>query len=200
MIVAAIFFIPRKTAEGNPKDFITFQKEVDAFFIPDTILKYKNKNTSISETPAERKRVSVPMSILELNSADSASLVKLSGIGPVFSSRIIKYRNLLGGYYHIHQLKEVYGLNEEAFDRIKDQLRVESGLIEGISPDTSGFRVLARHPYIGREKAWQIINLRKKLNYASLSSEDLTGSIFDSVQWKKVKPYFIFVKNAKETD
>ncbi len=48
--------------------------------------------------------------ILNLNICDSASLEALPGIGPVLSSRIIKYRNLIGGYVSVDQLKEVYGL------------------------------------------------------------------------------------------
>ncbi len=44
---------------------------------------------------AKRK---VPVQIIELNSSDSASLETLPGIGPVLSARIIKYRNLLGGF------------------------------------------------------------------------------------------------------
>ena len=53
--------------------------------------------------------------ILELNSADSIQLLDIRGIGPVFASRIIRYRNLLGGYYVVTQLKEVYGMREENF-------------------------------------------------------------------------------------
>ena len=37
--------------------------------------------------------------LIEINSADSAELVKLKGIGLSYAKRIMKYRNLLGGYY-----------------------------------------------------------------------------------------------------
>ena len=43
---------------------------------------------------------------LELNSCDSLSLVALPGIGPVLSVRIIKYRNLLGGFAAVEQLRK----------------------------------------------------------------------------------------------
>ncbi len=36
--------------------------------------------------------------LIELNSADSASLEKLPGIGPALASRIIRYRSRLGGF------------------------------------------------------------------------------------------------------
>src|SRR5665648_1161064 len=47
--------------------------------------------------------------LIDINSCDSATLVTLSGIGPVLSARIIKYRRLLGGFATTEQLKEVYG-------------------------------------------------------------------------------------------
>ena len=47
---------------------------------------------------------------IELNEVDSAGLVKLSGIGSVYAARILKYRELLGGYYLKKQLLEVYNM------------------------------------------------------------------------------------------
>ena len=42
--------------------------------------------------------VKVPVHIVNLNSADSAELDGLRGIGPAFALRIIRYRDLLGGF------------------------------------------------------------------------------------------------------
>jgi competence ComEA-like helix-hairpin-helix protein len=64
---------------------------------------------------------------INLNRADSAELVKLYGIGPVLSKRIIKYRNSLGGKFQsVDQLKNVYGLSEETFNSIKPYLIVDT--------------------------------------------------------------------------
>ncbi len=41
---------------------------------------------------------------VELNSADSTKLIQLAGIGSVFAKRILKYRDLLGGFYSTAQL------------------------------------------------------------------------------------------------
>lgn len=52
---------------------------------------------------------------VELNSADSSELLKINGVGPVFASRIIKYRNKLGGFATTEQVTEVYGMDSIRF-------------------------------------------------------------------------------------
>src|SRR3569833_3197280 len=53
--------------------------------------------------------------VIELNSADSAKLTELKGIGPSFARRIINYRNRLGGFINKEQLKEVYGMDDDRY-------------------------------------------------------------------------------------
>src|ERR1700761_4069099 len=48
--------------------------------------------------------------IIELNTADSAKLTELPGIGGGHAVQIIRYRTRLGGFYSKEQLKEIYGL------------------------------------------------------------------------------------------
>jgi competence ComEA-like helix-hairpin-helix protein len=48
---------------------------------------------------------------IDINTADSAAWVALNGIGPGFAKRIMTYREKLGGFYQVDQLKEVYGLD-----------------------------------------------------------------------------------------
>src|SRR5882757_5850209 len=47
----------------------------------------------------------------DLNMADTARLIKIYGIGPKLSQRIVVYREKLGGFISHAQLKEVYGLD-----------------------------------------------------------------------------------------
>ena len=54
----------------------------------------------------------------ELNRADTQQLISVYGIGPVFARRIIRYRELLGGFYRPDQLMEVYGFSLEQFEEL----------------------------------------------------------------------------------
>ena len=58
--------------------------------------------------------------VLDLNKSDSSEFIKIKGIGSVYSSRIIKYRSALGGYADKTQLKEVYGIDEEENQLLKN--------------------------------------------------------------------------------
>ena len=52
-----------------------------------------------------------PGTTVELNSVDTTDLKKIPGIGSAFANRIVRYRDLLGGYYTVQQLAEVYGID-----------------------------------------------------------------------------------------
>lgn len=67
--------------------------------------------------------------VVELNSADTTTLKKVPGIGSVFAKRIIKYRDLLGGFYSVEQLGEVYGIDEERYEAMKSWFSVDLSAI-----------------------------------------------------------------------
>jgi DNA uptake protein ComE-like DNA-binding protein len=104
--------------------------------------------------------VAAGVSLLELNSCDSASLEALPGIGPVLSARIIRYRSLLGGYVSVSQLREVYGLNEETFLALSGKLKVDASLVRKTDINKAGFRQLSRFPYLDRNDVIAITRYR----------------------------------------
>ncbi|MDR2970221.1 MAG: helix-hairpin-helix domain-containing protein [Tannerellaceae bacterium] len=129
--------------------------------------------------------------LVELNSADTLILKKVPGIGSAFSNRILKYRNLLGGFYSVAQLSEVYGIDEERYQALKEWFCVNPGLIRKrelnrLPPDS-----LPRHPYISYRQAKVIRQLLKqngKLRWENLSLlEEFTD--FDR---ERIEAYFSF--------
>ena len=57
---------------------------------------------------------------LDLNRADSAALDALPGIGPWFATKILEYRNELGGYSFPEQLLDIYHFDREKYDALID--------------------------------------------------------------------------------
>lgn len=67
-----------------------------------------------------------PKSIM-VNAADSAAFESLPGIGPKLSSRIIKYRNSLGGCFtQLSQISQVYGLKDSTYQLILPYLVLDT--------------------------------------------------------------------------
>lgn len=129
----------------------------------------------------------------DLNEADTSQLIRIKGIGPVFSRRIIKYRNLLGGFITTEQLREVYGLTEETLLNLKECVYIDSLFRpDKIRINFSEWIDLVKHPYINSELANRILSKRSKGGpYANDRDFVDRLNIPDSLQVKLI-PYFEF--------
>ena len=128
---------------------------------------------------------------VELNTADTASLKKIPGIGTGFAKRIVKYRNLLGGFADITQLKEVWGLDNELYDKITPYI-VLVPQIEKIKVNSADFNELNRHPYIDYKQARVIADIReRKGRIESLKRLRLLEEFTDD-DIKRLTPYLSF--------
>ena len=96
---------------------------------------------------------------LDINKADSAAFETLPGIGKFFASRMVSYRNELGGYSYPEQLMDIWHFDREKFDGLKDLISV--GPADPYQLWTLPEQELARHPYIGRRAAHGIILFRE---------------------------------------
>ncbi len=73
--------------------------------------------TSSDSTKTEEGKVN-------LNTASEEQLMTLSGIGEAKAAAIIRYREEHGGFQKIEELKEVEGIKEGVFNKVKDQVRI----------------------------------------------------------------------------
>jgi competence ComEA-like helix-hairpin-helix protein len=126
---------------------------------------------------------------IDINVADSIELMKLPGIGDKLSKRIVKYRDLLGGFHTLAQLKEVYGLNEEVIMRIDEFIKVDSKRIRKVDLNFAEWNELAKHPYIQKNIANQIIKFRTKYGSIQKSSVLLDSMILNIDEYTRLKPY-----------
>lgn len=74
----------------------------------------------MNERPVEKFK------IIDLNTADSLELNSLPGIGPVLSSRILKFRNRIGCFQYRDDLLRVYGIQKDWFEQNKKYLSVSN--------------------------------------------------------------------------
>ena len=62
---------------------------------------------------------------MNLNSASQAELETLTGIGPSLAERILEYRNKVGKFKKVDELKNVKGIGQSKFEDIKDEVVVD---------------------------------------------------------------------------
>lgn len=119
--------------------------------------RFQKPFTSSSKRPGSQK---FPVGTqVELNQADSLTLQKVPGIGPVFSRRIIKYRDLLGGFYAVHQLAEVYGIDADKYAALEPWFTVDTALIRPLAVNQADYRTLIRHPYLNKQQTKILLRL-----------------------------------------
>lgn len=133
-----------------------------------------------------------PGEVIEINSADSARLTMIRGIGPAFAMRVIKYRERLGGFYSKEQLKEVFGVDDAKYAEIKSSIAVNPKHLTKLNVNTATFDQLRRFPYLSFKQMNAIVEFRDQHGeYESLA--DLKNiAILDDGILHKIAPYLVF--------
>lgn len=137
------------------------------------------------------KKKLVPLSI-ELNSTDTSELKQIYGIGSILAKRIIKYRDLLGGFHSEKQLLDVYAMDTNAYEDFKHQVFVDLSLVKKIDINFADANELSKHPFINYKLANSIVNYRVNHGSFSKSHELINLHLIDSVTLNKMLPYINF--------
>lgn len=142
---------------------------------------------TITEMPIEK---TIPDVILDLNSVDTTQLATIMKKG--LAKRIIGYREILGGYYSIDQLKEVYSITEEDIKNVVPYLKIDTTNLRKIDVNKASVEQLKRHPYINFYQAKAIYELRKAKKYLSSINDIFHLEEFSENDIKKITPYLNF--------
>ncbi len=131
----------------------------------------------------------IPVIQFDLNEATADELQKIRGIGPVLSERIVKYRDMLGGFHDFTQLNEVYGLKPDVVGKIVEQATLNGSIEKLTLNQTDSLKQLAKHPYINYNLARAILNYRKVHGDYSDLSELKNIKVLDDSLYHKLAPY-----------
>lgn len=136
------------------------------------------------------KKFSSPVIHVDIGTADTVELLSVKGIGPSRARGIYKYRQLLGGYYSVNQLREVYGIDSAAYAEIAEQVFVkDSTSINRININTASSEQLSKHPYIRKKLAEIIVRYRTQNgNYSDIATLKKMPLVNDSLYFK-LAPY-----------
>ena len=130
--------------------------------------------------------------VIEINESDTLQLMKIPGIGVGFAKRIVSYRNLLGGFYRLEQLQEVYGMYVELYEKMIPYLRIDASKITPIPVNTASLDKLKSHPYINFYQAKAIVEMRRKKGKLENISEFSLLEEFTPEDLERIKRYLAF--------
>lgn len=100
----------------------------------------------VADSVYKRLEKYIDIPLLDINRADSAAFDSLPGIGPYFASKMVEYRDKLGGYSYKEQLMDIWKLDREKFDALADLITLSPARPYPLwtAPEDS----LKLHPYI----------------------------------------------------
>lgn len=97
----------------------------------------------------------------DLNLADTTQLKTIKGIGSKLSTRILKYRDALGGFTQESQLQEVFGLDTTVVEHLQEKAFIAEDFVpRKLMINGSSEKELSTHPYISRSIAKAIVAYR----------------------------------------
>ena len=167
--------------------------------VADRMIEYIVFTNTTESLPSEQlPRKEEKSERVEINRADSAALVSVDGIGAKSAEVILRYRELLGGFYSLEQLRELKIITESNFERILQEISCDSCEIRKIDINFAGLKNLAEHPYISDRALRRIVKLRQLKGGWSRIEEMIDDKIFSEEEAKRLVPYLRFGHSATE--
>ncbi|MBN1789500.1 MAG: helix-hairpin-helix domain-containing protein [Bacteroidales bacterium] len=202
------FYLTHRQPKANHQEHTAFLRELEAFERQLTVEKdssfqrtelyrkenrLKNSKTFRNYPDYQARKTWIDPVVMyvpiPINSADSADFEKLPCIGPVLARRIVRYRNLLGGFYDVRQIKEVYGISDSVYSLIGSRLLADTMGIIKLNVNEASENDLSRHPYIGRFVARGIIRYRSRVQTIRSLDELVKNGLVPAENIEKLEKY-----------
>ncbi|UPQ79698.1 helix-hairpin-helix domain-containing protein [Flavobacterium azooxidireducens] len=141
------------------------------FKFPDWINQPKKEYISYSNNKVENNKAIVK---IDINQATQEDLIKVYGIGPALSERILKNKESLGGFVSMEQMQFIWGLSPEVIENLNKHFVVTlEPKITKIDINNASVKELAKFPYFNYTIAKEIVTHRS-MNGEIKDIEDLT--------------------------
>jgi DNA uptake protein ComE-like DNA-binding protein len=99
--------------------------------------------------------------VLDINLATKEDLIKIYGIGPALSDRILKQKELFGGFVSMKQMNDIWGLSPEVIESLNQNFKVVAlPKIKKIDINNASIKELQLFPYFKYALAKAIVTYR----------------------------------------
>jgi DNA uptake protein ComE-like DNA-binding protein len=128
---------------------------------------------------------------LNINTTDSATLVRLRGIGPFYAHKLIEHRNALGGYHNFEQIKEAYHFSDSTLAMLQEKLIIDPTKVRKININTADITLLKNHPYIKERMAKNILLYRNAITSFEKIEQLRQVPLMNEEIYRKIAPYLV---------
>jgi DNA uptake protein ComE-like DNA-binding protein len=174
-------------------DSMVTQLEQQAVASSKTINKSVDNPFDVSHKATKRQSQANPTQLIQafnMNTADISQLQQIKGIGPKLSTRIVKYRDKLGGFVNQAQYQEIYGLDSLVAERLGEHTYIAASFQpQQININTADFKNLISHPYLNYQQVKQIVRYREKHGKLASVQDLLSLGLLEEATFEKIKPY-----------
>jgi competence ComEA-like helix-hairpin-helix protein len=140
------------------------------FKFPDWVKNKKNDIVYENQQPFKKAKIV----LIDINKASQEDLMKIYGIGPGLSERILKQKEQFGAFVSMEQMADVWGLSPEVIEKLNTQFYVGSiPEVKKIKINDASMKELSHFPYFRYPLNREIVTYRS-MNNGVLSIEDLT--------------------------
>lgn len=133
-------------------------------------VKNQKQTTAIEKTPFVKKEA---VEILDINQATPEDLIKIYGIGPAISERILKEKDKFGAFASMQQMNDIWGLSPEVIEKLNQHFKVlNHNNLKKIKINEASIKELMQFPYFKYAVAKEIVIYRS--SNGEIKIEDLS--------------------------
>lgn len=125
---------------------------------------------------------------VDVNTADMAMLRRIPGVGAKISEAIVRYREKLGGFYSVEQLREIKMVSPE----LLEWMEVSSPNVQKIPINEASFQALNSHPYISYDQTKALLQYIRLYGKVKDEQALLDTGIFTKEDVERLKPYLVY--------
>jgi competence ComEA-like helix-hairpin-helix protein len=129
---------------------------------------------------------------VDVATADTTELKKIPHIGSFFAKNIVRYRQMLGGFYRVEQLQEVRGMTPERYEDILPWLKIGEEQISKLAVNSLSVERLEKHPYLSFYQAKAIVDLRRRRGRLQQINDIALLEEFTETDLQRLIPYLSF--------
>jgi len=130
----------------------------------------------VSDSVYRRLEPYIDIPLIDLNAADSAAFDSLPGIGGYFASKMVSYRERLGGYSYKEQLMDIYRFDREKYDALEDLVEIRPETVRPYPLWNLPEEQLKLHPYIGSRSAHGVVLYRENNPRSAWTIDNLASA------------------------